>query len=451
MIRLNHIPQSFGIKCEIFAKCEFFNPGGSVKDRIAIAMIEDAESRGLLKSTSTIIEPTSGNAGIGLAVACAVKGYKCICVMPDKTSMEKEKILTSLGAKVIRTPDTSADDPDGVFYISRKLAASIPDSIILQQFKNPINPLAHYHITAMEIFDQCDGEIDMIVIGVGSGGTMTGVGRKIKELLPNCTIVGVDPVGSFIAEPPILNETTLKYTEVEGIGHDYYPKTLDKSVVDYWIKVTDKESLHMARKLHREEGILCGSSTGSLMSGALEAARNLKEGQKCVVMFPDGVGNYLTKFVSDYWMESKDFLPRPNIFKHWWWDITVSNLSLARTETISLNMTCGELSSMLYSQGVDVLPCVDQNRILQGIIYAKDVTCKLLNASITLGDPVRRVLSQKYRKITVNSSLGELSHILERELVAVIVEENEPSQPIIFKGFVFASNLVQYITENSIE
>ncbi|KAK5648610.1 hypothetical protein RI129_003502 [Pyrocoelia pectoralis] len=273
IIKLNRIPQSLGIKCDILAKCEYQNPGGSVKDRIAISMVEDAERKGLLKPGFTIVEPTSGNTGIAVAMVCAVKGYKCICVIPNKTCTEKEDILQSLGAEVVRVPNVPLDDPEGVFMISEKILQATPNSVMLRQFNNPSNPIAHYYGTAMEILDQCDGQVDMVVVGVGSGGTATGVGRRLKELLPHCLIVGVDPVGSSIAEPPSLNETDVTDFKVEGIGHEFHPSVLDKSVIDFWVKVNDKSAFEMARRLHREEGILCGESAGCLMSGALEAAK----------------------------------------------------------------------------------------------------------------------------------------------------------------------------------
>lgn len=454
IVKLNRIPQSLGIKCDILAKCEYLNPGGSVKDRIAISMVEDAERKGLLKPGFTVVEPTSGNTGIAVAMACAVKGYKCICVLQDKTSTEKEDVLQSLGAEVVRAPNVPFDDPEGVFMVSEKILQATPNSVMLRQFNNPNNPIAHYYRTAMEIFDQCDGEVDMVVVGIGSGGTATGVGRRLKELLPHCLIVGVDPVGSSIAEPPSLNETDVTDFTMEGIGHHFHPSVLDKSLIDFWIKVNDKSAFEMARRLHSEEGILCGASAGCLMSGALEAAKQLTEGQRCVVMFPDGASSYVTKFISDYWMESNNFMQYSNAFNHWWWNYKVLDLKLqSQNITISLTMTCRQVSIILKKEKLDLLPCVDDHKVLQGLLYVTDLISQLLKNTVTPNDPINKVLSHKYRTVTINSTLGKLSHILQRELVAVVVEENTETaaQPTTkLKGLLYSTDLLDFITDNNI-
>uniref|UniRef100_A0A1Y1KD97 Cystathionine beta-synthase n=1 Tax=Photinus pyralis TaxID=7054 RepID=A0A1Y1KD97_PHOPY len=448
LVKLNRIPQSLGIKCEILAKCEFQNPGGSVKDRIALSMIEDAEKRGLLKPGCTVIEPTSGNTGIALAMGCAVKGYNCICVVPDYTSPEKQDRLKSLGAKVVVTPCLPVEHPDGPFLVAERLSQTIPNSIILRQFNNPHNPMAHYNGTAMEILDQCGGQVDMVTVGVGSGGSAAGIGRRLKELLPNCLMVGVDPSGSTIAEPPSLNETGVTGIQVEGMGHDFNPTILDRKVIDFWVKVDDKSAFEMARRLHREEGILCGGSAGCLMSGALQAAKQLKEGQRCVVILPDGVGNYLTKFVSDYWMESMGFMHPVNTLNHWWWNYKVSDLKLSlEPMTISPTLKCMEVSRLLKKEKLDVLPCVDDKNVFHGLLHATNLVNQMLRNIIHPNDTVEKVLSQKYRKVTLESNLGELSHILERELVAVVVEEIEVTPPK-FKLLLHSGDLLEFITDS---
>lgn len=308
LVRLNNIPKSEGIQCEMLAKCEFLNPGGSVKDRIALRMIEEAEKAGLIKPGYTLIEPTSGNTGLGLAVAAAVKGYKCIIVMPWKMSNEKVNVLKALGAQIVRTPTEAAyNNPEGLIAVAQKIQKDTPNSIVLDQYRNAGNPLAHYDGTGAEILSQCDGKLDMIVIGTGTGGTITGIGRYIKDHCPNVTVVGVDPYGSKLAQPESLNKTDISFYEVEGIGYDFIPTVLDRSVVDQWIKTTDKESLPMARRLISEEGLLCGGSSGSTMAAALKAAAHLKPGQRCVVMLADNIRNYLSKFVSEDWMKEKGF------------------------------------------------------------------------------------------------------------------------------------------------
>jgi cystathionine beta-synthase len=230
LVRLNKIPKSVGIECDVLAKCEFLNPGGSVKERIALRMVEDAEKDGLIKPGYTLIEPSSGNTGIGLALVSAVKGYKCVIVMPDRMSMEKEDMLRALGAEVVRTPAAPYNSPLSTISEAYRIQALTPNSYVLNQYRNPSNPLAHYDGTAEEILQACDDKVDMVVLGVGTGGTITGIGRKIKERCPSAKIIGVDPYGSIIAEPKELNKSTIKKFEVEGIGHDYVPTNLDKNV-----------------------------------------------------------------------------------------------------------------------------------------------------------------------------------------------------------------------------
>lgn len=294
-------------------KCEFLNPGGSVKDRIGVRMVLEAERKGLLKPGCTIIEPTSGNTGIGLAMAAAARGYRCLIVMPEKMSNEKVDTLKALGAEVIRTPTEAAfDSPEGLIAVSQRLQRSIPDSVILDQYRNAGNPLAHYDGTGAEIVEQLGGQVDMVVIGTGTGGTMTGIGRRIKESCPTCQVIAADPEGSILAEPEELNRTEVSFYEVEGVGYDFLPTVLDRSVVDRWYKFNDRVALPLARRLIRDEGLLCGGSSGGNLYVGLEAAKTLKEGQNCVVILPDNIRNYLTKFVSDNWMEARYFKESEN-------------------------------------------------------------------------------------------------------------------------------------------
>jgi cystathionine beta-synthase len=288
----------------MWAKCEFMNPGGSVKDRIGYNMVLEAEKSGRIKKGDTLIEPTSGNTGIGLALAGAVRGYRVIITMPEKMSREKQVVLEALGAEIIRTPTEAAwDSPESHIGVAKKLQKEIPDSHILDQYGNPANPDAHYKYTGQEILDDLDGKVDMVVISAGTGGTITGVARKIKEHNPDCIIVGADPVGSILAGGDYV--ATYK---VEGIGYDFVPDVLDRSLVDIWVKTNDKDSFTNARRLIREEGMLCGGSCGATLSAALEAAPKLKAGQNCVVLLSDGVRNYMTKFIDDRWMRENHFI-----------------------------------------------------------------------------------------------------------------------------------------------
>lgn len=301
IVKLHRIGQE--LECDLFAKCEFFNPAGSVKDRIGWRMVEDAERSGRIKPGDTLIEPTSGNTGQGLALAAAVKGYRCIIVMPEKMSQEKQIAIEALGAEIVRTPtDAAWDDPESHISVSKRLNDEIPGSHVLDQYSNPSNPNAHYDGTAQEILDDLGKEINMVVIGAGTGGTITGVAKRLKEEIPGVIIIGSDPIGSILG-----GGTEVEPYLVEGIGYDFIPDVLDNDLVDEYIKTNDEESFLMARRLIREEGLLCGGSSGSAMVAALQTAKNLNNGEKCLVLLPDGVRNYMSKFLNDDWMRKNGF------------------------------------------------------------------------------------------------------------------------------------------------
>jgi cysteine synthase A len=300
-VKLNSVGNE--LNCNLYAKCEFLNAGGSVKDRIGQRMIENAEKSGRIKPGDTLIEPTSGNTGIGLALTAAVKGYKMIIVMPEKMSMEKEVTLRALGAEIIRTPtEAGHDHPEGLFHVANRLQKDTPNSHILDQYTNPDNPNAHYEGTAEEIWDDFGKNLDMLVVGVGTGGTITGIAKKLKENNPDIQIVGADPYGSVLGG----GDEVYPY-QVEGIGYDFFPDVLDNNMVDQYIKVNDQDSFTIARRLIKEEGLLCGGSCGTAVWAALQAANALDKGQNCLVILADGIRNYLGKFVSDEWMKKNKF------------------------------------------------------------------------------------------------------------------------------------------------
>jgi len=296
IVRLNKIGAD--LKCNLLGKCEYFNPGGSVKDRIGKQMIEDAEQKGLIKPGDTLIEPTSGNTGIGLALAAAIKGYKMIITMPEKMSKEKEVVLKALGAEIVRTPTEAAwDSPESHIGVAKSMKQEIPNSHILDQYGNLSNPLAHYNYTATEILDDLNNNISMLVAGVGTGGTITGIAKKLKENNPNIVIVGVDPYGSILG-----GGTDIFSYKVEGIGYDFFPDVLNNKLIDKYIKINDEDSFKMARRVIKEEGLLVGGSSGGAVWAALQAAKQLDEDENCLVILPDSIRNYLSKFVDDEWM-----------------------------------------------------------------------------------------------------------------------------------------------------
>ncbi len=301
-VRLHRVGADSGV--ELYAKCEFLNPGGSVKDRIAVRMVEGLEAAGRIGPETTLIEPTSGNTGAGLAMTAAVKGYRLIITMPEKMSREKQVVMEALGAEIIRTPTEAAhDDPESLLGVARRLNQEIDNSVIPDQYGNPDNPQAHYEGTGAEIWEDFGDELDMVVIGAGTGGTITGVARYLKERKPEIVVVGVDPEGSILG-----GRDEVGTYQVEGIGYDFIPDVLDRNLVDEWIYCNDRDSFRLARRLIREEGLLVGGSSGSAMWGMLEALPRYPDTRKALVLLPDSIRNYLSKFVTDDWMREHGFI-----------------------------------------------------------------------------------------------------------------------------------------------
>src|SRR5436309_2013617 len=301
LVRLNAVTR--GLRPTVLAKLEMLNPGGSVKDRIGIRMVEDAERRDLLGPGGTIVEPTSGNTGHGLAIAAAIKGYRCIFVMPDKMSQEKISLLRAYGAEVVICPTAvPRESPESYYSVADRLASEIPGAFQPNQYFNQVNPQTHEETTGPEIWEQTDGRIDVFVAGVGTGGTITGVARYLKRMKPEVTIVGADTEGSvFTGDDPRPYLT-------EGIGEDFFPDTFDPAIVDRWVRVSDREAFLTARAVTRQEGILVGGSAGTAVFAALTVARDLPEEALVVVILPDTGRNYLSKLYSDSWMLQYGFL-----------------------------------------------------------------------------------------------------------------------------------------------
>ncbi len=411
LVKLNRIGAN--LECNIYAKCEFLNPGGSVKDRIGYRMVIEAEKSGRIKPGDTLIEPTSGNTGIGIALAGAVKGYRVIITLPEKMSREKQVVLEALGAEIIRTPsDASFDSPDSHIGVAARLQRELPNAHILDQYSNPANPDAHFEGTGQEILDDLDGKVDMVVMGAGTGGTLTGVALKIKQHAPACVIVGADPIGSLLAGPAPISSY-----KVEGIGYDFIPKVLDRSLVDVWVKTADRESFQLARRLISEEGLLCGGSSGSALYAALKEAKKLQRGQNCVVILPDGVRNYMTKFVDDKWMRDNRFTGVNTIQGN------VGQLLTVKQKLITLQSsdTVSQAVEVMTGRGISQIPVV-HNGSLIGMVKEDDLLKYLSSGDITTTDLLADVLDRAVPTVEDTTPISALQEILMHAPSVVVVD-----------------------------
>jgi cystathionine beta-synthase len=435
LVRLHKVTR--GVAPDVLAKIEYFNPGGSVKDRIGIAIIEDAEKTGKLKPGGTIVEATSGNTGVGLAIAAAVKGYKTIFVMPDKMSDEKIRTLRAYGAKVVITPTAvDKDDPRSYYKVADRLVRETPNAILGNQYHNPANPAVHYATTGPEIWEQTGGKIDVFVTGMGTGGTITGVSRYLKEKNPDIKIVGVDVVGSLLLDTwkngKMPEEPILKTYKLEGIGEDFIPSTLDLSVCDLVVQVNDRESFLMARRVVREEGIFVGGSCGAAVAGALKAIPqlNLTADHTVVVLLPDNGSRYLTKFFDDNWMRENGFLNTD------WNQGNVSDFVQAHKlrpvvkvcEDESIVTAIRRMKEHDFSQ----LPVVCDDEKLKGIITETDVLDYMLNNSHASFDDVPVAALKREAAIVDDSTpLNTLSDVLQKRKAAVLVDANQHVRGVI--------------------
>ncbi len=431
MVRLRTIGRSTG--CELLGKCEFLNAGGSVKDRIGRRMIEEAQRSRRIQPGDTLIEPTSGNTGIGMALAAAVYGYRMIITMPEKMSREKQVVLEALGAEIIRTPTEAAwDAPESHIGVARQLQRILPNSHILDQYSNPDNPLAHYHGTGAEILEQTDGELDYVVLTAGTGGTITGVARRIKEGAPRAKVIGVDPVGSILAGPgPIAPY------KVEGIGYDFIPDVLERELVDEWVKTDDRESFLMARRLIRQEGLLVGGSSGSATWAALQIAKR-EPGKRLVTLLPDSVRNYMTKFLDERWMRENGFSESS------WESATLGTLlrSLGPRELFTARSadTVADAVMTMKERGVSQLPVLDDDRLV-GILTESDVLSKLVEGNATLSSAVAEVMFRNVQTVNVNEDAKILTQLFARDLVGLVVGDDQRLLGVITK-----MDLVDHLT-----
>jgi cystathionine beta-synthase len=432
MVRLHKVGAEHG--CEILAKCEFLNAGGSVKDRIGRRMVLEAERAGRIQPGDTLIEPTSGNTGIGMALVAAVRGYRMVITMPEKMSREKQVVLEALGAEIIRTPTEAAyDAPESHISVARQLKEILPNSHILDQYANADNPDAHYDETAEEILEQTDGRLDYFVAGAGTGGTITGVGRKLKERVPGVKIVGVDPVGSILAGPGPVQSY-----KVEGIGYDFIPDVLDRGVVDEWFRTDDRAAFILARRLIRREGLLCGGSSGSAMYAALEIAKREGPDQRIVVLLPDSVRNYMTKFMDDTWMKQFGFS------EHAWEQETIGDIltRLPQRDVITATSadTVSDAVKRMKNHGISQLPVVDEER-LAGIVTETDLLGRLVDGQASMSTRVGEVMFRRPDVVTVQQPTSKLLELFAKDEVGIVLDEAGR-----LAGIVTKMDLVDHIT-----
>ena len=440
LVKLNKIPQSLGIEAPIYAKLEYFNAGGSVKDRIALRMIEEAERKGRIKPGDTLIEPTSGNTGIGLALVAAVKGYRTIITLPEKMSSEKVAVLRSLNATIIRTPTQAAfDSPESHIGVARRLQKEIPNAHILDQYGNEDNPLAHEYGTAEEIWTQTDGRVKLVVAGAGTGGTITGLARGLRKHNQDIKIVAADPYGSILAIPESLNKTHANESyKVEGIGYDFVPDVLDQHTVDRWYKTDDSEAFAYARRLISEEGLLVGGSSGSAVAAMVKSVKDLDlgKGDVVVVVLPDSIRSYLSKFVDDDWLAANDLLPptppptnpsspalpaqnrqssmsQPKD-KSPFGDATLRTLRLKPVTTVFADTACAEAIETMRAKGFDQLPVLSATRNrkrLVGLVTLGNLLSWISQGRASPKSPVSDVMFS-FTKITeVVTDPRDIGHI----------------------------------------
>ena len=435
LVRLNKVTR--GLAPDVLAKVEFFNPGGSVKDRIGVSIIDDAEKSGRLKPGGTIVEATSGNTGMGLAIVAAIKGYRCIFVMPDKMSNEKISRLRALGAKVVITPTAvDKDDPRSYYKVADRLVRETPNAILGNQYHNPANPAIHYASTGPEIWEQTGGKIDVFVTGMGTGGTITGVSRYLKEKNPNIKIVGVDIQGSLLYDTwktgKMPTDPILKTYKLEGIGEDFIPSTLDLSLCDLVVQVSDRESFLMTRRIVREEGIFCGGSCGAAVAGTLKAIPllNLTSAHTVVTLLPDSGNSYLSKLFDDNWMRDNGFLNTD------WNAGTVADFVQAHRlrpvvtvcEDESIATAIKRMKEHDYSQ----LPVVCEDEKLRGIVTETDILNYMLNNShASFNEVTVKALQREATIVDDATQLNALSDVLQKSKAAVLVDESHHVRGVI--------------------
>ena len=432
MVRLNRIVKD--LPCEVYAKIETTNPGNSIKDRMALKMIEDAEASGALKPGGTIIEGTSGNTGMGLAIAAVIQGYKCIFTTTDKQSKEKVDALKAFGAEVIVCPtDVDPEDPRSYYSVSTRLANEIPNAWKPNQYDNLSNSKAHYEQTGPEIWNQTAGKITHLVVGVGTGGTICGTGRFLKEQNPNISILGIDTYGSVFKkykETGIFDKNEIYPYITEGIGEDFLPANVDFSIIDHFEKVTDKDAAVMTRRIPREEGIFAGNSAGSAVAGLLQMKDRFKKDDIVVIIFHDHGTRYLGKMFNEDWMRDRGFIEAEP--KKLAMDLVVGHVSLPLL-TASVSQNCNEVFALMQKFKISQLPVKDDNGNFVGSVEDKNLYAALLQQKITMADSIQSIMGSPYPIVSHSDSIERVSSLINDENSAVLMMDMGGNWHIITK------------------
>ncbi len=417
-VRLQKVAR--GLKASVYAKLEYMNPGGSVKDRIAVQIIDDAEAAGEIKPGGTIVEATSGNTGAGLAMVGAIRGYKSVFVLPDKQSEEKRSALRAYGAKVVVTPtNVEPDDPRSYYSVSRRLADETPNAYYANQYHNPSNPKAHLLSTGPELWEQFDGQIDVFVAGLGTGGTISGVAKYLKSKNPNVRIVGVDPVGSLYYDYFKTGRMTEAFSYViEGIGEDFLPSTIDFGVIDDVVRVNDRECFQMTRRLAREEGLFVGGSCGAAVAGAVKWLQTHDaEGLRVVVLLPDSGSRYLSKVYNDAWMEENGFLePEARLGTV---AEVLEGLGHPTPVTVDASVTTSEAIGLMRLHGISQLPVFAEGKMV-GVLHEKRLLEEALAAGPKSAKTAGELADNNYCAVELGTEVSVVTDLLRRVKLALV-------------------------------